>query len=142
MSDIIWPTLLQFSGTVVKASAISSLAASTSHNLNSTLNFSSTNFTCPVISAWAFINFQSSNLGFKCATSGFCKKAFFSKGLNNPVLLKLFSTTSDIFSPNLLIFVSFFSSCLVSLSENRGDTAIGSGFRFPLVISTSIRECD
>ena len=38
------------------------------------------------------------------------------------------------------MFDSFSSSSLVSLSENRGDTAIGSGLRFPLVISTSIRE--
>ena len=38
------------------------------------------------------------------------------------------------------MLLSLSSSCLVSLSENRGDTAIGSGLRFPLVISTSIRE--
>ena len=49
------PTLLQLLETVVKASAIISLAAKTSHNLNSTLSFPSTTVTFPVIKAWALI---------------------------------------------------------------------------------------
>ena len=58
-------------GTVVKARAIISFAARTSQSLNSTLIFSSTNVTFPVIKACALIKAQSSNLGFKCAISGF-----------------------------------------------------------------------
>ena len=61
-------------GTVVKASAIISLAANTSHNLNSTLNFSSTYSTLPVINACAFIKFQSSNLGLNLQYQGLVKK--------------------------------------------------------------------
>ena len=45
----------------------------------------------PVTSAWAFINLQSSNLGFKWAISGFWTNASFFKGLNKPVFLKLIS---------------------------------------------------
>ena len=53
-------TLLQFDGTVVNANAIISFAARTSHNLNSTLNFSSAYVTLPVIKAGAFnVNLKS-----------------------------------------------------------------------------------
>ena len=60
-----WPTLLQLLGTVVKASANISLPARISNNLNSTFNLLFSIITLPVIKAWAFINAQSSNLGFK-----------------------------------------------------------------------------
>jgi hypothetical protein len=100
-----WPTLRQLFGTVVNANAIISLAASTSHNLNSTLNFSSTLLTLPVISACALIKFQSSNLGFRLAMSGACKKASLLKGLNNPDVLKLFSTIFEISSPMFSFFI-------------------------------------
>ena len=56
---------------LIKAKAIISFAATTSHNLNSVLNLSSETVTFPVTRAWAFINFQSSNLGLACAMSGF-----------------------------------------------------------------------
>ena len=93
----------------------------------------------PVISAWALIKFQSSNLGFKFAISGACKKAFLSRGLNNPEVLKLFSTIFDISEP-IFSFLSIFSKpFLDSSSIDSGETANGSGFKFPLVISTSIK---
>ena len=90
-----WPILLQLLGTVVNASAIISFAASTSQSLNSTLSFSPTNVTLPVIKACALIKAQSSNLGFKWAISGFCRKESLFKGLNNPDFFKLFSTTAS-----------------------------------------------
>ena len=69
--------------------------------------------------------------------SGFCTKASLFKGLNNPVDLKLLSITEDIKSPSSLTFISCkLSDCA---STCRGETAIGNGSRFPLVISTSIK---
>ena len=131
-----WATLLQFFGVVENAKAIISLAATVSHNLNSTLNLSSETFTLPVTKAWAFINLQSSNLGLTWAISGFCTKESFFKGLNNPDLLKLTSITSEILSPTFFII-----SCCVFISIEpdsicKGETAIGRGSKFPLVIST------
>ena len=41
LSEIIWATLLQLEGVVVKAKAVISFAAAKSHSLNSTFNFSS-----------------------------------------------------------------------------------------------------
>ena len=70
--------------------------------------------------------------------SGACKKASLLKGLNNPDVLKLFSTIFDISEP---IFC-FFKTCSKLFREfssiDRGETATGRGFRLPLVISTSI----
>ena len=107
-----WATLLQLSGVVENARAIISLAATTSHNLNSILNLSSETVTFPVTRACAFINLQSSNLGLTWAMSGFCTKESFFKGLNKPDLLKFTSMTLDILSPTFLIislpcFMSF-----------------------------------
>ena len=130
------PTLLQFVGTVVKASAPISFPASTSQSLNSTFNFPSLTNNFPVTNAWALINLQSSNRGLRWAISGFWTKASFLSGLNNPVALKFFSTIEDIFSPNSLIFIPSKASDLISTCN--GDTAIGRGSRLPLVISTSI----
>ena len=66
-----WATLLQLDGVVVKAKAVISLAAAVSHNLNSTLSFPPLTKSLPVTNAWAFISLQSSNLGLRCAISGF-----------------------------------------------------------------------
>ena len=46
--------------------------------------------TFPVIKACALISAQSSNLGFKCAISGFCKNASLLSGLNKPEVLDYF----------------------------------------------------
>ena len=127
-------------GTVVNAKAIISLAAKTSHNLNSTFNFSFCIDTFPVINACAFIRVQSSNLGFKCAMSGFCKKAPLLSVLNKPVFLKLFSITLEISIPKSSNSKSFVNSLLSFFSNDNGETAIGKGSKFPLVISTSIKE--
>ena len=89
-------TLLQFEGVVVKANAVISCAAAKSHSLNSTLSLLSEIFSFPVTKACALISLQSSNRGFKCAMSGACKKAFLLNGLNNPEILKLFSTIEEI----------------------------------------------
>ena len=136
------PTLLQLFGTVVKAKANISLAASTSQSLNSTFNFPLSFETFPVINAWALIKAQSSNLGLIWAISGFCKKASLLKGLNKPDCLRLFSTTLEISAPRSSKFNFFLKSFAELLSWERGDTAIGKGFRFPLVISTSIRAIE
>ena len=114
------------------------MAAKTSHNLNSTLKFPSTKSTLPVTSACDLINAQSSNLGFKCAISAFCKNASFSSGLNNPDCLKLFSTTFEISSPIFFFFNIFSNFSFDKLFVDSGDTAIGNGDKLPLVISTSI----
>ena len=72
--------------------------------------------------------------------SGACKKAFLSRGLNNPESLKLFSTTLDISEP-IFSFLRIFSKLFLDTSSiDRGETANGSGFKFPLVISTSIKH--
>ena len=71
--------------------------------------------------------------------SGFCKNASFSNGLNNPDCFKLFSTTIDISDPIFCIFNIFSNSLTDFLSKDSGDTAIGRGLKFPLVISTSIK---
>ena len=96
--------------------------------------------TFPVINACALISFQSSNLGLKCAISGSCRNESFGRGLNNPDVIKLFSTTFEISAPRSSTLTSFLNFCLESLSVASGETAIGKGFRFPLVISTSIKE--
>ena len=133
------PTLLQLLETVVKASAIISLAAKTSHNLNSTLSFPFTTVTFPVIRAWALIKFQSSNLGFIFAISGACKNASLLNGLKRPEVLKLFSTIIDISDPIFSFFKTSSKNILDFSSIDKGETAKGSGFKFPLVISTSIK---
>ena len=95
--------------------------------------------TFPVINAWALIKAQSSNLGFKWAISGFCKKASLSNGLNKPDCFKLFSTIFEISKPISLISNSLFNFLLSSSLENNDATATGSGLRFPLVMSTLIK---
>ena len=132
------PTRLQLEGTVVNASAIISLPANTSHSLNSTLNLSSTKLTLPVINACALIRFQSSKRGFKLAISGACKKASLLRGLKRPEVFKLFSTILEISDPKSFIFKILLKFFLELASIDNGDTAIGRGFKFPLVISTSI----
>ena len=57
---------------------------------NSTFNFLFSIVTFPVIKACALISAQSSNLGFKCAISGFCKNASLLNGLNKPEVFRLF----------------------------------------------------
>jgi hypothetical protein len=85
------------------------------------------------------IKFQSSNLGFKFAISGACKNASLLNGLNKPDVLKLFSTIEEISDP-IFSFLRIFSKLFLDLSSiDKGETANGSGFRFPLVISTSIK---
>ena len=66
----------------------------------------------------------------------FLNKASFFNGLNKPVFLKFFSIILDIFSPNSFNFKSLYFSDLISTCK--GETAIGRGSKFPLVISTSI----
>ena len=63
--------------------------------------------TLPVIKTCDFIKAQSSNLGFKCAISGFCKNASLSIASNNPVFSKLFSITFDISKPKFSILSYF-----------------------------------
>ena len=70
--------------------------------------------------------------------SGFCKNASFLRGLKSPEDFKLFSTTEDISSPIFSFFNKFWNSLTDFDSTNKGDTAIGSGFKLPLVMSTSI----
>jgi len=123
----------------VKARAIISFPARTSHNLNSTLNLSSVKLTLPVIKAWALIKFQSSNLGFKLAMSGACKKASLSNGLKRPEIFKFFSTTIEISEPIFFTFKIFSKFFLDVSSIDNGETAIGRGFKLPLVMSTSIK---
>ena len=67
----------------------------------------------------------------------FLNKSFFFKGLNKPVFLKFFSIILEILLPNSLTFNS--SSSLDLISTCKGETAIGKGSKFPLVISTSIK---
>ena len=61
-------------------------------------------------------------------------------GLNKPVVFKLFSTTLVISDPKFSILVSSKNIFFELSSMYKGDTATGSGFKFPLVISTSIKE--
>ena len=61
----------------------------------------------------------------------------FLSGLKRPVFLKLFSMISEIFAPNSFVFKFLVSSDLISTCS--GETAIGNGSKFPLVISTSIK---
>ena len=58
------------------------------------------------------------------------------KGLNRPVDLKFFSIIEEIFNPSF--FVSKFSRFSDVFSTCNGETAIGKGSKFPLVISTLI----
>ncbi len=62
-----------------------------------------------------------------------------SSGLNRPDCLKLFSTIIEISDPRSSFFKIFLKFFFDSLSIDKGDTATGSGFKFPLVISTSIK---
>ena len=121
----------------MKAKAVISLAAVKSQSLNSTFNFPSLTNNFPVTNACALINLQSSNRGFRCAISGFCTKASFFNGLNNPVFLKFFSIIAEILLPNSLTLTPSCSTDFISTC--RGETAIGKGFKLPLVISTSIK---
>ena len=84
---------------------------------------------------------QSSNLGLRFAISGSWRNAFLSKGLNSPEVFKLFSTIFEISDPIFFLFKIFSNSFFDTLSIERGDTATGNGFKFPLVISTSINAC-
>jgi hypothetical protein len=60
-------------------------------------------------------------------------------GLNKPDVLKLFSTIVEISEP-IFSFLRIFSKLFLDLSSiDKGETANGSGFKFPLVISTSIK---
>ena len=86
------------------------------------------------------IKVQSSNLGFKCAISGFCKNDSLSKVSNKPVLLRLFSITLEISRPKFSMFKFFLIFSIEFLSVKKGETDIGNGSRFPLVISISTRE--
>ena len=72
--------------------------------------------------------------------SGFCKKASLLSVLNKPVFFKLFSITFEISSPKSSKFNISKNSFLSFLSKDKGETAIGKGSRFPLVISTSTNE--
>ena len=96
--------------------------------------------TLPVIKTWDLIKAQSSNLGFKWAISGFCRKDSLSRASNNPVFLKLFSITFEISSPKLSMFKFFLFFSLEISSVKKGETEIGKGSRFPLVISISTSE--
>ena len=62
-----------------------------------------------------------------------------SSGLNRPDCLKLFSTTIEISDPRSSFFKIFLKFSFDFLSIDKGDTATGNGFKFPLVISTSIK---
>ena len=67
------------------------------------------------------------------------KKHLYLSGLNNPDVFKFFSTTFEISDP-IFFFLSIFSKFFFEFSSiDNGETAIGSGFKFPLVISTSIK---
>ena len=60
-------------------------------------------------------------------------------GLNRPDVLKLFSTIIEISDP-IFSFLRIFSKLFFELSSiDKGETANGSGFKLPLVISTSIK---
>ena len=71
--------------------------------------------------------------------SGFCKKASFFNGLNNPEVFKLFSTILDISDPIFVFFKRFFKFLLDSLSIDKGDTAIGKGFKLTYLFLISLR---
>ena len=92
-----------------------------------------------MINAWALIKFQSSNLGFKFAISGACKNASLLNGLKRPDVLKLFSTIIEISDPIFSLSRIFSKLFLEFSSIDNGETANGNGFKFPLVISTSIK---
>ena len=63
-----------------------------------------------------------------------------SKVSNKPVFLKLFSITFEISNPKLSMFKFFFIFSLEISSAKKGETEIGRGSRFPLVISISTNE--
>jgi len=63
---------------------------------------------------------------------------FLSKGLNKPEVLKLFSTINDISDPMFSLSKICSKFFLDVSSIDNGETASGRGFKFPLVISTSI----
>ena len=55
-------------------------------------------------------------------------------------MLKLFSITLEISNPKFSIFKFFLIFSLEISSVKKGETDIGNGSRFPLVISISTRE--
>ena len=60
-------------------------------------------------------------------------------GLKRPDVLKLFSTIIEISDPIFSLSRIFSKLFLEFSSIDNGDTANGNGFKFPLVISTSIK---
>ena len=67
------------------------------------------------------------------------KNASLLNGLNKPDVLKLFSTIVEISEP-IFSFLRIFSKLFLDLSSiDKGEIANGRGFKFPLVISTSIK---
>jgi hypothetical protein len=67
------------------------------------------------------------------------KMLLYFNGLNKPDVLKLFSTIVEISEP-IFSFLRIFSKLFFDLSSiDKGETANGRGFKFPLVISTSIK---
>ena len=73
------------------------------------------------------------------AISGAWRNASLSNGLKSPEVFKLFSITLEISEPISFLSKIFSKLFFDSLSIDNGDTAIGNGFKFPLVISTSIK---
>ena len=67
------------------------------------------------------------------------KNASLFNGLKRPEVLRLFSTIIEISDP-IFSFLRIFSKLFFDISSiDKGDTAKGRGFRFPRVISTSIK---
>ena len=71
--------------------------------------------------------------------SGAWRKASLFNGLKSPEVFKFFSTIFEISDPKFSFFIIFLKIFLEFSSIDNGDTAIGNGLRFPLVISTSIK---
>ena len=71
--------------------------------------------------------------------SGSWRNASLSSGLNKPDCFKLLSTILDIADPRFSFFYNFLKLSFEDLSIDNGETATGKGFKFPLVISTSIK---
>ena len=69
----------------------------------------------------------------------FEEKPLYLVGLNNPDVLRFFSTIIDISEPIFFLFKIFSNLVFDSLSIAKGETAKGSGSKLPLVISTLIR---
>ena len=71
--------------------------------------------------------------------SGAWRKASLFKGLKRPEAFKFFSTTVEISEPIFFLFKIFSKLFFEFSSIDYGETAIGRGFKLPLVISTSIK---